>query len=264
MELFSVKLPIIQPNEDLLQIILDIFKEKNIILNDKDIIVISEKIIATAQGRVVDLSRVKKVSDQAKELALKYKMDKRIVNLILKEASMILGGIDTVLLAEVNGLLIANAGIDHSNSGGENFVVLLPENPQQTINEYRNFFMRTFNLKHLGVILSDSRVQPLKKGTIGVAIAVSGFEPIEDCRGRADLFGRPLQITQRAIADNLVSAAQILLGEADEQTPIVIIKGAPVIFIDKPPSSMQMAPEECLYMNIFAQYLLKKNYKKND
>ena len=260
----SVKLPIIKSNDDLLQIILDTFEEKDIILGDKDIVVISEKIIATAQGRVVDLTSIREVSDQAKELALKYKMDERIVELILNEADMVLGGIDTVVLAEINGILIANAGIDHSNSGGENFVVLLPKNPQKTVNEYRAFFMKEFNLKNLGVILSDSRVQPLKKGTIGVAIAVSGFEPIEDCRGRADLFGRPLQITQRAVADDLVSAAQILLGEADEQTPIVIIKEAPVTFIDKPPSSMQMDPEECLYMNIFAQYLLKKNDKKKE
>lgn len=260
----SVKLPIIKPNDDLFKIILDIFEDKGIILGDKDIIVISEKIIATAQGRVVDLTSIRNVSDQAKELALKYIMDERIVELILSEADMVLGGVDTVVLAEINGMLIANAGIDHSNSGGENFVVLLPKNPQKTVNQYRNFFLKEFNLKHLGVIIADSRVQPLKRGTIGVAIAVSGFEPIEDCRGRADLFGRPLQITQRAVADDLVSAAQILLGEADEQTPIVLIKGAPVTFIEKPPGSMQMDPEECLYMNIFAQYLLKKNDKKKE
>lgn len=264
MELFAIKFPIIHPNDDLFQIILNTFKNENIILEDRDIVVISEKIIATAQGRVVDLSKIKKVSEQAKELALKYKMDERIVDLILKEADLILGGIDNVLLAETNGILIANAGIDHSNSGGENFVVLFPKNPQKTADDYRKFLMKEFNLKHLGVIISDSRVQPLKKGTIGVAIAVSGFEPVEDCRGTADLFGRSLQITQRAVADDLVSAAQILMGEADEQTPIVIIKSAPVSFIDKPPISMRMDPEECLYMNIFAQYLLKKNGKKKE
>jgi coenzyme F420-0:L-glutamate ligase/coenzyme F420-1:gamma-L-glutamate ligase len=264
MELFSVELPIIRPHDEIIPIILKALIENSIILEEKDIIVISEKIIATSQGRVVDLRKIESVSEQAKELASKYKMDQRIVELVLKEATMVLGGVDGVLLAEINGILVANAGIDRSNSGGENFVVLLPADPQKTINNYRAIFMKEFNIKEFGVIMSDSRVQPLKKGTIGVAVVVSGFEPIEDCRGKEDLFGRPLQITQRAVADDLVSAAQILLGEANEQTPIVIIKGAPVTFTDKPPISMQMAPEECLYMNIFAKYLLNKNEKNKE
>lgn len=259
MELFSVSLPIIRPNDELLEIIFESLNKSNIKLEERDVVVVSEKIIATSQGRVVDLRKVVDISDQAKELSLKYSMDERLVELVLREASLVLGGVEGVLLAEINGILIANAGIDHSNSGGENYVVLLPDEPQKTIDNYREFFQNKYNIKEIGVIMSDSRVQPLKKGTIGVAVAISGFEPIEDCRGRNDLFGRPLQITQRAIADDLVSAAQILLGEADEQTPIVIIRGAPIKFTDNPSITMEMDPEKCLYMNIFAKYLLNKN-----
>ncbi|MHA1194775.1 MAG: coenzyme F420-0:L-glutamate ligase [Promethearchaeota archaeon] len=104
-------------------------------------------------------------------------------------------------------------------------------------------------------------MQPLRKGTIGIAIATAGFEPIEDLRGHPDLFGRPLEITMRAIADDLASAAQFLLSEADAQTPVVLIRGANVIFTDSPSQTMEMPPEECLYMNIFAKYLLKKQEK---
>ena len=122
----------------------------------------------------------------------------------------------------------------------------------------RQEIRKEFNVKNLGVIISDSRVQPLRKGTIGIAIATAGFEPIEDLRGQPDLFGRPLEITMRAIADDLTSAAQFLLSEAAKQTPIVIIRGSNVDFTENPKTTPEMAPEECLYMNIFSKYLLKR------
>ena len=106
--------------------------------------------------------------------------------------------------------------------------------------------------------MADSRVQPLRKGTIGIAIATAGFEPIEDLRGQPDLFKRPMEITMRAVADDLASAAQFLLSEADQQTPVVIIRNSNVEFTESPQLTPEMAPEECLYMNIFSKYLLKK------
>jgi F420-0:gamma-glutamyl ligase len=102
-------------------------------------------------------------------------------------------------------------------------------------------------------------VQPLRKGTIGIAIATAGFEPVEDLRGHPDLFNRPMEITMRAIADDLTSAAQFLLSEADQQTPVVIIRGSNVEFTENPQLTPEMAPEECLYMNIFSKYLLNKH-----
>ena len=172
---------------------------------------------------------------------------------------MIIGGMHHVILTKVNDFLIANSGIDQSNAGPDS-VVLLPENLKNAAKEYRQFFCKTFKLKNLGLIISDSRVQPLRKGTIGIAIATAGFEPIEDLRGQPDLFGRPLEITMRAVADDLASAAQILLSEANQRTPLVVIRGANVVFTEHPLMTPEMAPEECLYMNIFAKYLQgKKN-----
>lgn len=257
MELISLKLPLIKKEDPLSEILIKAIKENLTSLEEGDIVVIAEKVIATSQGRVVNLDEVSDISSQARELANEYDMDPRYVELIIKEASMILGGMTHVILTKVNDFLIANSGIDQSNAG-LNKVVLLPENLKETVRDYREILRETFNLNDLGLIISDSRVQPLRKGTIGIAIATAGFEPIEDLRGVPDLFNRPLEITMRAIADDLASAAQFLLSEANQQTPVVVIRGAKVKFTDNPILTPEMAPEECLYMNIFSRYLLRK------
>jgi coenzyme F420-0:L-glutamate ligase/coenzyme F420-1:gamma-L-glutamate ligase len=256
MELFSIKLPLIKENDDLLKIIIEGISKQGESLKEGDIIVIAEKVIATSQGRVINLSDVTNVSDKAKKLANEYDMDERFVELIIQEASMILGGMTHVILAKVNDFLIANAGIDQSNAG-PNRVVLLPKDLKKVVWKYWKKLKKEFGLNDLGVIISDSRVQPLRKGTIGIAIATAGFEPVEDLRGHPDLFNRPMEITMRAIADDLTSAAQFLLSEADQQTPVVIIRGSNVDFTENPQLTPEMAPEECLYMNIFSKYLLR-------
>ena len=260
MELFSIKLPLIKENDDLLSIIIKKINGMGKSLKEGDVIVIAEKVIATSQGRVVNLSDVSNISKQANKMAKDFDMDERYVQLILQEASMILGGMTHVILAQVNDFLIANAGIDQSNAG-PNKVVLLPKDLKKVVWKYWEVLKKEFGLTNLGVIISDSRVQPLRKGTIGIAIATAGFEPVEDLRGHPDLFNRPMEITMRAIADDLTSAAQFLLSEADQQTPVVIIRGSNVEFTDNPQLTTEMAPEECLYMNIFSKYLLEKKEK---
>ena len=260
MELFSIKLPLIKKNDPLLQIIIKTIKDQGKSLIEGDIIVIAEKVIATSQGRVIALSEIKNVSEQAKKLAKDYDMDERYVELILQEASMILGGMRHVILAKINDFLIANAGIDQSNAGIGN-VVLLPKDLKKVTWHYWKELRKASGIDNFGVIIADSRVQPLRKGTIGIAIATAGFEPIEDLRGQPDLFKRPMEITMRAIADDLASAAQFLLSEADQQTPVVIIRDSRVEFTENPQLTPEMAPEECLYMNIFSKYLLKKQKK---
>ena len=257
MELFSIKLPLIRESDNLLSIIIENLKKKGDSLNEGDIIVIAEKVVATSQGRIIALSDVKNISEKAKKLAKEFDMDERYVELILQEASMILGGMRHVILAKVNDFLIANAGIDQSNAG-PNKVVLLPKELNKVVWRFWRELRKEFKIERLGVIIADSRVQPLRKGTIGIAIATAGFEPVEDLRGHPDLFNRPMEITMRAIADDLTSAAQFLLSEADQQTPVVIIRGSNVEFTENPQLTPEMAPEECLYMNIFSKYLLKK------
>jgi coenzyme F420-0:L-glutamate ligase len=262
MELFSIKLPLIKKNDPLLDIILNSIGAQGKSLIEGDVIVIAEKVIATSQGRIKSLSEVQKISERAKNLGKEYDMDERYVELILQESSMILGGMKHVILAKVNDFLIANAGIDQSNAGEGN-VVLLPENMKEVAKDYWRKLRKEFGLNELGMIIADSRVQPLRKGTIGIAIATAGFEPIEDLRGQPDLFGRPMEITMRAIADDLTSAAQFLLSESNQQTPVVIIRGSNVEFSEDPITTAEMSPEECLYMNIFSKYLLNQNKNRS-
>ena len=254
MNLFSIKLPLIENNDPLLEIIIKEIKKLGESLKDKDIIVISEKVVATSQGRLISLSDVKDVSEEAKKWARKCDMDERLTELIVRESTMIMGGLSKfhVVLAKVNDFLIANAGIDKSNAGDDN-VVLLPKDPEKVVWDYWKRLKEEFKIENLGVIFADSRVQPLRKGTIGIAVATAGFEPIEDLIGKPDLFKRPLQITMRAIADDLTSAAQFLLNEADQQTPVVIIRGVNVEFTDNPQMTTEISMEEDLYLTIFSE-----------
>lgn len=254
MNLFSIKLPLIQNNDPLLEIIIKEIKKIGESLKDKDIIVISEKVVATSQGRLISLSDVKDISEEAKKWAIKCDMDERLAELIVRESTMILGGLSNarVVLAKVNDFLIANAGIDQSNAGPDN-VVLLPKDPDKVVWDYWKRLKEEFKIENLGVIFADSRVQPLRKGTIGIAVATAGFEPVENLIGKPDLFKRPLKITMRAIADDLTSAAQFLLNEADQQTPVVIIRGANVEFTENPQMTTEISMEEDLYLNIFSK-----------
>lgn len=263
MHLFSLKLPVIRKKDPLIDIIIQELKADNKKIKEGDIVVISEKVVATSQGRIINLNEIMDISEKAKNLATKYNMDPRYVQVILNESSSILGGMHHVILAKMDGLMIANAGIDQSNAGGQDNVVLLPENLTNTVKQYRNRLKNEFNIENLGIIIADSRVQPLRKGTIGVSIASTGFEPVEDLRGDPDLFGRSLEITMRAVADDLTSAAQFLLNEGSQKTPVVVIRNAPVQFTENPLMTTELSPEKCLYMNIFSKYLLKKKERQD-
>ena len=262
MELFALKLPLIKKGDPLLDIIISELDKQGKSLIEGDIVVIAEKVVATSQGRVVNLSDVKEISMEAKKLSKLYDMDEKYVELIMREASMILGGMTHVILVKVNDFLIANAGIDQSNAG-PNKVVLLPSNLKKVVWEYRDSLKKKYSLNDFGLIIADSRVQPLRKGTIGIAIATAGFEPIEDLIGHPDLFNRPMEITTRAIADDLASAAQFLLSEADQRTPVVVIRDSNVEFTENPVLTPEMEAEKCLYMNIFSKYMQSLENKKN-
>jgi coenzyme F420-0:L-glutamate ligase len=148
-------------------------------------------------------------------------------------------------------MLLANAGIDHSNTP-KGTVVLLPEDPMASAHRIRKEIKERTGSR-IGVIIADSRTQPLRLGVVGVAVGVAGFVPIQDMRGQPDLYGRPLRITRRALADDLASAAELLMSEADERIPVVRIRNAPLEVSEKKWTSQDLAisAEECLYMKIF-------------
>ena len=230
-------------------------KKQKLKLEDGDVLVIAETPLAISQGRFVDLNDTNP-SQKALELAELYEMDPRMVQVVINEADKIYGGVKHVLLCEKYGCLTANAGVDQSNAPLE-CVVLLPD--IRSIHEIRKKIQEKTG-KRIGIVLSDSRTQPLKRGVVGAALAVSGIEPVSDERGKPDLYGRALKFTFRAIADDLATAAQLFMGESNEQIPIVLIRGASVQLTEKPKYDFFMPAEECLYMNIFSKYL--DNQKK--
>jgi coenzyme F420-0:L-glutamate ligase len=164
-----------------------------------------------------------KVSKRAKVISEKFHIQKELAEIILREADNVIMGMPGYLLTIKDGNLAPNAGIDKSNiSAGR--VVLYPANPFQLAKNLRLKFRVALGL-NIAVIFSDSRLMPTRIGTTGVAIAASGLEPVEDQRGKKDLFGNVLKVTIKAIADDLATIGVMTMGEGDESIPAVIIRG---------------------------------------
>ncbi len=191
-------------------------------LEDGDVLVVSSKFVAVSEGRVVKLGSVK-VSRGARQLAKRNRMDARLCELVLRESDEILGGIPGFVLASKDGLLTPNAGIDKSNVK-HGAVVLYPRKPERSAWKLREALAFSPGVA-VGVVICDSRLSPTRRGTTGVAVASSGIEAVLDMRGRRDLFGNVLKVTSQSVADDLSSAAEILMGESDEATPVVLVRG---------------------------------------
>ncbi len=227
-------------------------------LKDGDVLVISSKFVAISEGRIVLLASVKPTRG-ARELAAKYGFSASLCELILRESDEIVGGVPGFLLAIRDGLVTPNAGIDKSNIE-HGRVVLYPRNSQQSA----EFVRATLKFRRgaaVGVVISDSRLMPTRKGTTGVALACSGLEGIVDLRGKGDLFGNILRVTSQAIADDLGSAAQLIMGESDERMPIVLVRGFGTLARGGEYGSRDFAisSEECVYMRSLGYKPKRKN-----
>jgi coenzyme F420-0:L-glutamate ligase/homotetrameric cytidine deaminase len=243
LHVLGIKTDLMKPGDDLVEALNKAMAKAGLALQDGDILVISESTVATAEGRVMALDKVIP-SDMAMAMAAKYSKDPREMELILGESDEIMGGIPGVVLTLNKGFLYPNAGIDHSNAP-PGYVVLFPEDAKKSALEIRK---RMAKGKKIGVVIGDSRTHPLRLGCVGVALACEGLEAVEDARGQKDLFGRKLLITRKAVADNLVSAAQIVMGEGDEGIPAVIIRDAPVTIQEVSAEIPTIAPSECMYI----------------
>ena len=243
LQVLGIKTDLISPGDDLAASLERAMSRSGLALQDGDILVVSESTVATAEGRVVALHDVTP-GPLAISMAAKYSKDPREMELILKESDEIIGGIPGVVLTLREGFLYPNAGIDNSNAP-PGHVVLFPADAQKSALEIRE---RIANGRKIAVIIGDSRTHPLRLGCVGVALACVGLDPVEDARGQKDLFGRELKITRKAVADNLVSAAQIVMGEGDEGIPAVIIREAPVLISEMHSAIPTIAPQECMYI----------------
>lgn len=225
---FPIQAPVQHAPFDLIDIIFDRLQAADVTLQDGDVLAISTKYTAIAEGRIVHLDDVE-VSDHARELSARYHIDASIAQLVIQEADHIFGGIEMgFLLTSNNGVISPNAGLDRSNiPSGQ--VVLLPADPYASAERILQSVQDRAGCR-IGVILTDSWLMPGRYGTTGVAVGTAGFNPIKDERGKLDLFGNPMAVTQVGVADSLAICAQTVMGERDEATPIAVVRGADIEF----------------------------------
>jgi len=228
-------------------------------VRDGDVLVVSSKFVAISEGRIVSLSSVLPRAE-AREVAAKYGFSPQLCELILRESDEVIGGVPGFVLAVKSGLLTPNAGIDKSNIE-HGRVVLYPRSPHQSA-EFLREALKFRRGTALGVVISDSRLMPMRRGTVGVALACSGLEGILDLRGKGDLFGNILRVTSQAIADDLSSAAQLLMGESDERTPIVLVRGVSETLLrgrEYESRDFAISNEECVYMRSLGYKAKRRN-----
>ena len=224
-------------------------------LRDGDVLAVSSKYAAISEGRVIALDAVQ-ITPEGAALAERYQMNPRIAQLVLNTADHIFGGIEGFLLTFKDGILSPNAGIDRSNIPN-GYAVLFPEHPYASAERLRAALHTRFGVA-IGVILTDSWLMPGRLGTTGVALATAGFKPTQDERGKIDLFGNPMQVTVRGVADQICAAAQLVMGERDEATPFAIVRNAEIALTDAPITVADVAIEwqRCIYVESLTDGLL--------
>ncbi|HEY1981499.1 MAG TPA: coenzyme F420-0:L-glutamate ligase [Xanthobacteraceae bacterium] len=219
--------PLVRRGDDLISIILAALAASGETLCDGDVLVLAQKIVSKAQGRLVDLNTVVP-SAEAERLAREVNKSARLVELILRESTEVVRHRrDVLVVAHRLGLVMANAGIDQSNveqGGQDDTALLLPEDPDDTCAKLRAA-LRSHTGAEVAVIINDSHGRAFRNGTVGVAIGASGLPALADLRGAPDLYGRRLQSTEVGLADEIASAASLLMGQASEGHPIVLVRG---------------------------------------
>lgn len=240
--------PMVRPGDNLGVLISATLEANNIELQDGDVLVVAQKVASKAEGRYAALADVTP-SAQAMELAATTGKDPRLIELILSESARVVRHRPNLIIVEHRrGYVMANAGIDHSNveqDGGER-VLLLPEDPDATAEALRATLVGRHG-RAVSVIISDSFGRAWRRGTLGVALGAAGLPSLLDLRGQPDLFGRPLEVTQTGFADEIAAAASLLMGQAAEGMPLVIVRGLSWTAPATPASALVRPPEEDLF-----------------
>jgi len=244
-------IPLIQPGDNLGEILFQATRRADLTWQDGDILVVAQKIVSKAEGRMVNLATVTP-SPQALLLAEASQKDPRLAELILQESRAVLRTRPGTAIVEHRlGFICANAGIDHSNVRGEggqaeDWVLLLPCDPDASAARLRSYLEAASGVR-LGVLIIDSHGRAWRLGTVGVSIGMSGLPGLVDLRGEPDLFGFRLQITQVGAADELAAAASLMMGQAAEGTPAVHVRGFPYPLRDGALSELLRPPESDLF-----------------
>ncbi|MCE2507794.1 MAG: coenzyme F420-0:L-glutamate ligase [Nitrosopumilaceae archaeon] len=210
-----------------------------------DVVVASTKFVAISQGRTVPMEGVR-VSGEGARLSRRFRMGPKMAEMVLRESEDILGGMTGFVLAHSGGLMAPNAGIDTSNAG-QGMAVLYPSRPYHAAESLRRRILLGTGA-NAGVILADSRLMPGRVGTVGVAVAYAGIEPVRDMRGKRDLDGRLLRVTFQAVADGLASAANHTMGEGSESRPFALVRGSGAVAAGEYDGTEAVVdPSQCVY-----------------
>ncbi len=229
MKVVPVKTRVFAEEENLVQFILEHVPT----LKNASVVAVTSKIVALSEGRTAVVS-----SDEEKERLIRAESERAIPT-------------KYVMLTVKDGMAMANAGIDDSNGNGK--LVLLPKDSYKAAEMIRSELCKHYGIQDLGVLITDSRVQPLRAGVVGVALGYAGLRGVHDYRGTPDIFGRTMKITQTNIADSLATAATVVMGEGSEQQPLAVIQDAPVEFADTVKrSELQINIEDDMYGPLFA------------
>jgi coenzyme F420-0:L-glutamate ligase/coenzyme F420-1:gamma-L-glutamate ligase len=217
--------PLVRPGDTIADLILTGLAASGLTLRRGDVVAIAQKIVSKAEGRMVDLRDVAP-SKRAQKLAAEVEKDPRLVELILRESTEVVRQRTGVLVvAHRSGVVLANAGIDMSNvAGDEHHVLLLPEDCNRSCRDIREQLAARTGVE-VAVLIIDSLGRAWRNGTVGVALGSAGLPALLDLRGTPDLFGRQLQATEVGIADEIAAAASMLMGQAGEGTPVVLLHG---------------------------------------
>jgi len=217
-------LPIIKPGDNLGALICEAAKRTGRPVMDGDVIVVTHVVVSVAENQLINLDEIVP-SEFAKNLASRLGKEPALVEVVLRESRGIRRTGDSVLITETHhGFVCANSGVDKSNIAGERTVAPLPVDPDASASRIREE-VRKASSRDVAVIVSDTHGRPLRMGEINVAIGVAGLRPIRDRRGERDLFGYVLRVKQTAVADELASAAELVIGQADEGVPVAIVRG---------------------------------------
>jgi coenzyme F420-0:L-glutamate ligase/coenzyme F420-1:gamma-L-glutamate ligase len=224
-------------------------RNNRLVPKDGDVLVVAQKIVSKAEGRFVDIATVEP-SERAIALAAEVDKDPRFVEVVLSESKRVVRHRPGLLIVEHRlGFVMANAGIDHSNVAAEEGaerILLLPVDPDGSAQALRQHLLTAFGVG-IGVIISDSFGRPWRKGTVGIALGADGLPAFVDLRGHPDLFGRELLVTETGFADEIAAAAGLLMGQADEAIPMVLVRGLTWSAPDVPAAGLVRPTEHDLF-----------------
>ena len=243
--------PLVKSGDDVAELIFETAKKNDLTIENRDVIVVAQKIFSKAEGREIRLKDVAS-SPKAKKIAKIARKSPKFVELVLKEARRILKASRDILLVEdKRGLVCINSGIDKSNVEGRGNFALLPENPDASAEKCR-MEIKKLTGKNVAVIICDTFSRPFRRGQVNFAIGLAGIKPFKDYRGKKDMFGYVLKVKNVAVVDEIAASAELLMGQGKEAVPVVIFRGSNGIveFCEKCNSDeLRITEEEDLFRN---------------